>query len=196
MSIDEYTKTSLQKETKKIKAITNNLNAKQELEKMLYDINFRALVYQESWQLGQYPPKELEIPFLDYGNDPYGYLVPDYLSPYVTSISDFTGYDHLSVLMGIIDIIAIATNGKLTAQVNSNWNGQLSLYSFFIGESGTFKTPFFSMLRNPLDQCVDELNEKYKQEIVPLKDLASFQHKSYTKLKNKLLTGVINELYK
>ncbi|MDR0572338.1 MAG: DUF3987 domain-containing protein, partial [Rickettsiales bacterium] len=89
-------------------------------------------------ELSQKPEYELSIPF---GSpDHYRSIVPPYLSNYVRAISNKTGHDSLTVLMGILSTISISTNGKYSIQVNQDWTEQMCLYVLTMSGPGTNKT--------------------------------------------------------
>jgi hypothetical protein len=129
----------LKKQSNCLNQINNYINTKDKLlgniddliylQKKLETVNW--LSNQQIFKLDSNPSFLMNIEYND--------IIPKYLREYLIPISDLTGYDHLSVCMGLLNIISSAINGKFIVKVNQGWTEPVCLYTLLIAPSGSKK---------------------------------------------------------
>jgi hypothetical protein len=116
--------------------------------------------------LGQFFVSNLDIISFDNRPNNGGSVVPDSLQNICTAISDITGYDHFSCLMGMLGATSIAMNGKYFVQADENWIEPVHNYILLLASSGGRKSAFIEQFRSPIDEALQSDQEKFDAEIL------------------------------
>jgi hypothetical protein len=100
----------------------------------------------------------------------------------------------MSCLIGIINTVSTALQGKVKINTEiPGWNETVNFYTFFIAPSGSRKSGFIEILKEPLLELITERQKHYDETNHNEKIFANEKNKALNKLSNMEISRLVKE---
>jgi hypothetical protein len=172
IKFDYFGPVEMQQATSDMNLYNNLCQAVKKMAENQNHDNFVGSIAAAYNYLNQYCLYELDYVTIE-NNNAYGdSLVPYYLKPACIAISDKTGYDHFSSLMGIVGAGSVAMNGRYIADLGNNWLEPVLTYLLFLAPSGSRKSFFINLLKQPIEETLKMQQETFDKKAAKEADCA------------------------
>jgi hypothetical protein len=152
--------------TQDMNAFNNFCQAYERMIQMKNHDNYVLCINKAHAFLSQYIVRGADIDLISFDKTP-GYwdaIIPESLSQFCIDNSATLGYDRFSSLMGCLGIISVALNGKYFVDLGENWIEPIVLYQLFIAPSGSRKSSFIDLHKEPLREMLKNLQYAFDND--------------------------------
>jgi hypothetical protein len=113
--------------------------------------------------------------------DPFpSHILPEIMRRMIEEGSRSTVCDPSFIALPMLAVLGAAIGNSRRVQIKSNWREPSIIWTAIIGESGTSKTPAFSLVTEPLRQLQDEAYAEYDKAIEQYKAEVAIFDVEYT----------------